>query len=137
MIDIITSYVFNGSITGDNYIKWLPFYDYGYYVLGLLILSFAFNVIRNRFLSNVFSYLYIASLLSLPILYVLYRYFIPTPNTIYIWWIFIQFLIHVILAFIFSMTTFSEFETKKDYMKHIKKEHLDIWEKYHKDDEKE
>ena len=57
MIDLITSYVFNGSITGfTGYAKWLPFYDYGYYILGLLFISFTFGIVGYKFLHNVFKY---------------------------------------------------------------------------------
>ena len=136
MIDLITSYVFNGSITGfDTYMAWLPFYDYGYYVIALFTISLICSQFGNRFFKNVFNYLLIASILSLPVLYALYYLFYPTPDTIYMWWIGIQFIIYVTVAFINSMFRFSEFETKEEYFNHIKKEHPDIYEKYHKDNE--
>jgi len=103
MIDLITSYVFNGSTFGFNtYMNWLPFYDYGYYVIALFTISLICSTFGYKFFSIVFKYLFIASLISLPILWFLYNLFLPTPDTIYMWWVGIQFIIYVIIAFINS-----------------------------------
>lgn len=131
MIDIITSYVYNGSVIGDfSYVEWLPFYDYGYYLFGICVVYFILKFLKQSFMSTCLYILFESSLLVLPVLYVLTRFYTPTPSDIYQWWVIIQFIIYFIIALIRSIIRIGEFQTKEEYVNHIKEKHPDIHDKY-------
>lgn len=138
MIELITSSVYNGSITSmSNYFEWLPFYGYGWYLSGLLMITLFVNFIRNRFLTRAFMFLFISAIISLPILYVLNIIYQPTPNNIYQWWVIIQFVCFAVIGFINTVLIIGEYDSKEEYMNHVKEEHPDIWNRYFGDKEDE
>lgn len=136
MIELIYSFVYNGTIIGNElYTKWLPFYNYGIYIIGLILISFLSVVFMIKSLFMLSLSILVASLFSNVITYLITK-LIPynNPSDVFNYWTIgtIVFLLLILRGFDkveFNSKTHN-YRTKEEYFEHIKETHPDIWKEY-------
>lgn len=97
MIEIIYSFVCNGTVIGNyGYMGWLPFYDYGLYLIGLCLMFVVSAYFRSWNMARGFYSLFIGSVLSLIPIYIIWLLTDSSPSNILLMWIVITIMICII-----------------------------------------